>query len=212
MKKRIFSLFFVSALAMGLLSCAYLQTQQRQLAEKLVRLHVVANSDSPSDQAIKLRVRDAVLAAAEPVLGSADDPEQALAAELPALECAAAEMLRALGREESVSVTLQNERFPTRDYETFSLPAGVYRTLRVMISPKSDRPAPHAPGFISQRPSCCSSRARCVWPKSASCAPTRRASNASRVSPDFTPNRCPCVRKMRTPSSEIVRLGGTFVK
>lgn len=112
---------------MGLLSCAYLQTQQRQLAEKLVRLHVVANSDSPSDQAIKLRVRDAVLAAAEPVLGSADDPEQALAAELPALECAAAEMLRALGREESVSVTLQNERFPTRDYETFSLPAGVYR-------------------------------------------------------------------------------------
>ena len=95
---------------MGLLSCAYLQTQQRQLAEKLVRLHVVANSDSPSDQAIKLRVRDAVLAAAEPVLGSADDPEQALAAELPALECAAAEMLRALGREESVSVTLQNER------------------------------------------------------------------------------------------------------
>ena len=99
---------------MGLLSCAYLQTQQRQLAEKLVRLHVVANSDSPSDQAIKLRVRDAVLAAAEPVLGSADDPEQALAAELPALECAAAEMLRALGREESVSVTLQNERFPTR--------------------------------------------------------------------------------------------------
>ena len=118
---------------MGLLSCAYLQTQQRQLAEKLVRLHVVANSDSPSDQAIKLRVRDAVLAAAEPVLGSADDPDQALAAELPALECAAAEMLRALGREESVSVTLQNERFPTRDYETFSLPAGVYRTLRVTI-------------------------------------------------------------------------------
>lgn len=97
MKKRIFSLFFVSALAMGLLSCAYLQTQQRQLAEKLVRLHVVANSDSPSDQAIKLRVRDAVLAAAEPVLGSADDPEQALAAELPALECAAAECCARLG-------------------------------------------------------------------------------------------------------------------
>ena len=91
MKKRIFFLFFVSALAMG------------------------------------------VLAAAEPVLGSADDPEQALAAELPALEHAAAEMLRDLGRDEPVSVTLQNERFPTRDYETFSLPAGVYRTLRVTI-------------------------------------------------------------------------------
>ena len=133
MKKRIFSLIFISTLALGLLSCAYLQTQQRQLAAKLVRLHVVANSDSPSDQAIKLRVRDAVLAAAEPMLGSADDPEAALAAELPALEHAAAEMLRDLGRDEPVSVTLQNERFPTRDYETFSLPAGVYRTLRVTI-------------------------------------------------------------------------------
>lgn len=133
MKKRIFSLIFISTLALGLLSCAYLQTQQRQLAAKLVRLHVVANSDSPSDQAIKLRVRDAVLAAAEPMLGSADDPEAALATELPALEHAAAEMLRDLGRDEPVSVTLQNERFPTRDYETFSLPAGVYRTLRVTI-------------------------------------------------------------------------------
>lgn len=133
MKKRIFSLVFVSTLALGLLSCAYLQTQQRQLAEKLIRLHVVANSDSPSDQAVKLRVRDAVLNAAEPVLQAADDPEQALAAELPALERAAAEMLRKLGRDELVSVTLQNERFPTRDYETFSLPAGVYRTLRVTI-------------------------------------------------------------------------------
>ena len=108
MKKRMFSLIFISTLALGLLSCAYLQTQQRQLAEKLIRLHVVANSDSPSDQAVKLRVRDAVLNAAE-------------------------EMLRDLGRDEPVSVTLQNERFPTRDYETFSLPAGVYRTLRVTI-------------------------------------------------------------------------------
>ena len=76
MKNRIFSLFFISALALGLLSCAYLQTQQRQLAGKLIRLHVVANSDSPSDQTLKLQVRDAVLAAAEPVLREADDPEQ----------------------------------------------------------------------------------------------------------------------------------------
>ena len=52
MKKRISALILIAALALGLLSCAYLQTQQRQLAEKLVRLHVVANSDSPSDQEI----------------------------------------------------------------------------------------------------------------------------------------------------------------
>lgn len=133
MKNRIFSLIFISALALGLLSCAYLQTQQRQLAGKLIRLHVVANSDSPSDQTLKLQVRDAVLAAAEPVLRAADDPEQALAGQLGTLEKAAARMLREAGSADTVTVTMQNERFPTRDYETFSLPAGVYRTLRVTI-------------------------------------------------------------------------------
>ena len=46
---------------------AALQTQQRNLSEKLIRLHVVANSDSPADQALKLRVRDAVLAVTEPI-------------------------------------------------------------------------------------------------------------------------------------------------
>lgn len=133
MKNRIFSLIFISALALGLLSCAYLQTQQRQLAGKLIRLHVVANSDSPSDQTLKLQVRDAVLAAAEPVLRAADDPEQALAGQLGTLEKAAARTLREAGSADTVTVTMQNERFPTRDYETFSLPAGVYRTLRVTI-------------------------------------------------------------------------------
>lgn len=133
MKNRIFSLIFISALALGLLSCAYLQTQQRQLAGKLIRLHVVANSDSPSDQTLKLQVRDAVLAAAEPVLRAADDPEQALAGQLGTLEKAAARTLREAGSADAVTVTMQNERFPTRDYETFSLPAGVYRTLRVTI-------------------------------------------------------------------------------
>ena len=133
MKNRIFSLIFISALALGLLSCAYLQTQQRQLAGKLIRLHVVANSDSLSDQTLKLQVRDAVLAAAEPVLRAADDPEQALAGQLGTLEKAAARTLREAGSADTVTVTMQNERFPTRDYETFSLPAGVYRTLRVTI-------------------------------------------------------------------------------
>ena len=133
MKKRIFSLIFIFALALGLLSCAYLQTQQRQLAGKLIRLHVAANSDSPSDQMLKLQVRDAVLAAAEPVLRAADDPEQALAGQLGTLEEAAERTLREAGAADMVTVTMQNERFPTRDYETFSLPAGVYRTLRVTI-------------------------------------------------------------------------------
>ena len=132
MKKRISALILIATLALGLLGCAVLQAGQRQLAAKLIRLHVVANSDSDEDQAVKLRVRDAVLQAAQPYV-TGPDAEEALAENLGALERAAAKALRSLGRENAVSVTLQNEAFPTRAYETFSLPAGVYRTLRVTI-------------------------------------------------------------------------------
>ena len=132
MKKRISALILIATLALGLLGCAVLQAGQRQLAAKLIRLHVVANSDSDEDQAVKLRVRDAVLQAAQPYV-TGPDVEGALAENLGALERAAAKALRSLGREDAVSVTLQNEAFPTRAYETFSLPAGVYRTLRVTI-------------------------------------------------------------------------------
>ena len=132
MKKRISALILIATLALGLLGCAVLQAGQRQLAAKLIRLHVVANSDSDEDQAVKLRVRDAVLQAAQPYVAG-PDAEGALAENLGALERAAEKALRSLGRENAVSVTLQNEAFPTRAYETFSLPAGVYRTLRVTI-------------------------------------------------------------------------------
>ena len=132
MKKRISALILIATLALGLLGCAVLQAGQRQLAAKLIRLHVVANSDSDEDQAVKLRVRDAVLQAAQPYV-TGPDAEGALAENLGALERAAAKALRSQGREDAVSVTLQNEAFPTRAYETFSLPAGVYRTLRVTI-------------------------------------------------------------------------------
>ena len=114
-------------------SCAYLQSAQKSLAGKLIRLHVVANSDSAADQARKLQVRDAVLACAQQALADAEDPRAALAEALPALQQAAQERLRALGDGSPVTVTLCKERFPTRAYETFSLPAGVYESLRVRI-------------------------------------------------------------------------------
>ena len=132
MKKRISALILIAALALGLLSCAYLQTQQRQLAEKLVRLHVVANSDSPSDQAIKLRVRDAVLEYITPRLDGSESPADAravLSRELDGIGRAAA--TAAEGRQ--VTVSLGTELYPSREYEGFTLPAGRYESLRVVL-------------------------------------------------------------------------------
>ena len=113
--------------------CASLQAQQQRLAEKLIRLHVVANSDTREDQRVKLLVRDAVLETADGLLRDAQNPEAALQTGLPELERAANEKLASLGCEETASVSLRRELFPMREYETFRLPAGVYRTLRVSI-------------------------------------------------------------------------------
>lgn len=108
-------------------SAAALQREQQALADKLIRLHVVANSDSERDQWEKLQVRDAVLAVAEGM-----KPEE-LENSLPQLQKAAQARLEALGSASGVSVTLCQEHFPTRLYDTFTLPAGVYRSLRVTI-------------------------------------------------------------------------------
>lgn len=133
MQKRTLALVLLIVSALTVSVCAALQVQQQRMSEKIIRLHVVANSDSSADQAIKLHVRDAVLAAARQALQDADDPQQAIAQALPALEAAANAALAAQGSRDTASVSFRRELFPTREYDTFSLPSGVYRSLRVTI-------------------------------------------------------------------------------
>ena len=111
-------------------------SDREKLESELIRLHVVAASDSEEDQAIKLQVRDAVLESLHRGLGEATDVEGArnyIRENLPKLEAAANEALAAAGCEDLATVKLQAEEFAARVYDTFSLPAGVYDTLRVTI-------------------------------------------------------------------------------
>ena len=110
--------------------------EQAALSEKLLRLHVVAASDSETDQAIKLQVRGRVLAAAARYTADANTAAEAAAAlttHLDELEEEAETCLAELGADEAVTVTLAREEFSTREYDTFALPAGQYETLRVVI-------------------------------------------------------------------------------
>ena len=105
---------------------------RQMLRSGLVRLHVVASSDSGDDQAVKLRVRDAVLECVAD-LGSPQTAAEAkamLEENLPVITDAAN---RALGGLETATVTLCREVFPIREYESFTLPSGVYESLRVRI-------------------------------------------------------------------------------
>lgn len=120
------------ALCVTLCLALWAQGRQEAAASRLLRLRVVAASDAPEEQAVKLRVRDAVLACAAPMLedvGSAAEAEAVLAAEAGAIRAAAE--AAAEGRE--VRVELCDERIPTRNYGGFSLPAGRYRALRVTL-------------------------------------------------------------------------------
>lgn len=113
-----------------------LERQQQRISDSMIRLHVVANSDNPGDQAIKLKVRDAVLSDAQDLLQhttSRDEAINVLASGLPQLTETANETLRQLGASDRATVTLKRELFGTRYYDTFTLPGGYYEALRVTI-------------------------------------------------------------------------------
>ena len=109
---------------------------QSELAGKVIRLHVLANSDSEEDQALKLKVRDAVLAeASEALKGTKNqqDARQNLTALLPELEKTAQSAVAANGCDYPVRAELVETSFPTKEYDGFSLPAGEYLALRILI-------------------------------------------------------------------------------
>lgn len=119
-----------------------LVADKQQLQKDLIRLHVVANSDSDEDQAIKLQVRDAITATLEPAMENIESKEQAyqyIVENLTRIEETANKKLEELGVSDRASVSLQQEKFNVRHYDTFSLPAGIYDSLRVEIGSGSGK-------------------------------------------------------------------------
>ena len=127
MKKAII-LFVAAILAATTTTAAALQQQQQAMSQKLIRLHVVANSDAKLDQELKLQVRDAVLRVTQGL-----ESKEAFADVLPQIRTVAEACILENGFSYPVQVSLEKENFPTRIYGTFSLPAGVYTALRVTI-------------------------------------------------------------------------------
>ena len=108
----------------------------QQVCRDTVRLHILANSDTVSDQLLKLQVRDAVLDALPAALADAPDAEAAAAvlrANLPRLQYVAQAALRQAHSTQTVRLRLERCRFSAKDYGTFALPAGQYTALRVEL-------------------------------------------------------------------------------
>ena len=104
--------------------------------DSVIRLHVLANSDSEGDQALKLTVRDAVLKKTQEILKGVttrDQAEQILRENLEVIRQSAEACVRKGGSKDVVAVSLGEERYPTREYENLAFPGGEYLSLRVMI-------------------------------------------------------------------------------
>lgn len=136
--KRLFrwELALLLGLCATLLLGAWSAEEQQDLSRKMIRLHVIAHSDSADDQALKLQVRDAVLDYATAVLQRSEDMVQAqeeLQRELPRIESIARAAVAAEGYDYAVSASLGQSEFPLKEYDGFSLPAGEYTALRLVI-------------------------------------------------------------------------------
>ena len=101
-----------------------------------VRLHILANSDDPADQALKLQVRDRILQETGEAFSRPQTQQEALdtaRAQLPAIQNAAQEVLMEQGVKEPVQVRLERCYFTTRQYGNLLLPAGIYDAVQVSI-------------------------------------------------------------------------------
>lgn len=109
---------------------------EAEIYDRVLRLHVVANSDGEADQALKLCVRDRILSETQ-VLGcdctNLEEARALIEAALDTLELAAAEEIARQGFSYAVEVKLTEEQYPTKQYASLCFPAGKYLSLQVLI-------------------------------------------------------------------------------
>ena len=140
MKKTIFRIeisLLIALIICGVLNINAFSQQCESIREKMLRMHVIANSDSEEDQQLKLKVRDAVLLAGEKVFDgsiTATEAKEKITPYIDYLEKIALESIKNEGFDYNVKITVEKEYFNTRTYEnSVTLPAGYYTAVKVII-------------------------------------------------------------------------------
>ena len=113
-----------------------LNLECEEIRDSVLRLHVLANSDSEADQNLKLKVRDRLLEVSTELYADAQSRDEAVQntqENLSLLQAEAEKVVQANGYDYPVSVALEETYFNTRSYGDITLPAGNYQALRVMI-------------------------------------------------------------------------------
>lgn len=135
MTKRILILLLSIAVLIGLLALLPVHNES-EIYNNVLRLHVIANSDSAEDQSLKLLVRDAILIKAQELLSDVSSKEKAekiISQNADELRLTAENTIRQNGYTYPVEIKLGEESYPTKNYESCAFPAGEYTSLQIKI-------------------------------------------------------------------------------
>ena len=135
MKKKILTVLITLTLLITTLAVLPIHGES-EIYSNVLRLHVIANSDSENDQNLKLLVRDAVLAEAQILLCDVYDrakAEETVMQNIEILRSVAEKTVFDNGYDYPVAIELGKEEYPTKNYESCSFPAGEYTSLRILI-------------------------------------------------------------------------------
>lgn len=140
MRKRILRIEISVLIALVICCATNINTFSKQcdnIRDKMLRMHVIANSDSKEDQELKLKVRDAVLEEGKELFDgsvTSKEAEQILIPHIKELEQVALETIKNEGFDYKVKITVGEEYFKTRTYDNaITLPAGKYKAVKVVI-------------------------------------------------------------------------------
>lgn len=136
MKKRLLAVCMAAAACVLLSTTIHTALLQQQMSQKVLRFHVLANSDSQADQALKYAVRDSVGTMMAEKLQNVDSLEEStevVTANLQEIETCAAQVIAAQGYDYPVHAALEECEFPEKSYGDYTFPSGNYEALRVVI-------------------------------------------------------------------------------
>lgn len=140
MKKKLLRIeisLLVALIICGVLNINAFSQQCESIREKMLRMHVIANSDSEEDQQLKLKVRDAVLSAGKEIFDgsiTSSEAQEKITPHIDYLENVALDTIKNEGFDYGVEITVENEYFNTRTYDNIvTLPAGYYNAIKVII-------------------------------------------------------------------------------
>lgn len=134
--KLIFRAFCCAVIISCLVSLAGFYKNCEKIEDSVFRLHIIANSDSPEDQQQKLRVRDEILEYTRPIFENCSTKEESIRAaqeNIDQIKQAAKKAAESCGGSYPVEAYVTNMTFDTRVYDDFTLPAGKYDALRIVL-------------------------------------------------------------------------------